>query len=272
MAEKSFNLLAIVAVDPKHRVRCQQPHCGRGVYARIHVVEEAGQLFVLGSDCFARRFGEGLARNFHGYGSDGGRLLTDVERELLLNNTRALLAQFEAERQRALKLAEDKRQQELELELAKAKSIAQSELFAAERARFESTRHENPTDWRESATDLEAAPTEVIPQPRWASLKKPNSSFFAYGMGDGQCWVLIQSASNSGCFIAPAPTPFESWDEALPQSLGTVDVKREVYVSDSNINALVGWFASRCTRGSRIDSDAAAIQRFAVAIGKSNND
>lgn len=269
MAEKSFKLLAIVAVDQKHRVRCQQPHCGHGVYARIHVVEEAGQLLVLGSDCFARRFGEGHTGNFHGYGSGGGRVLTDAERELLLNNTSALLAQFEAERQKALKLAEDKRQQELVL--AKAKSIAQSELFVAERARFESTRHESPTEWRQPAIDLEATPTEIIPLPRWASLKKPNSSFFAYGMDDGQCWVLIQSASHAGCFIAPAPIPFESWDEALPPSLGAVDIKCHVYVSDANINALVGWFASRCTHGSRIDSDAAAIQRFAVEIGKSSS-
>ena len=83
-------------------------------------------------------------------------------------------------------------------------------------------------------------------------------------MGNGQCRVLIQSASHAGCFIAPAPTPFEGWDEALPPSIGAVDAEREVYVSDSGINALVPWFASRQKAGTRIDSDAAAIQRFAM--------
>jgi hypothetical protein len=40
----TYKLLAIVAVEPAHRIRCQQPHCGHSVYARIHIVEEAGQL------------------------------------------------------------------------------------------------------------------------------------------------------------------------------------------------------------------------------------
>ena len=116
MAEtQPFKLLAIVAVDPSHRVRCQQPHCGHSVYARIHVVEEADQLIVLGSDCFAKRYGVARATDFHGHGSGGGRVLTEAEREMLVNNTKALLAQFEAERQRELALAEEKRQRKLEL-------------------------------------------------------------------------------------------------------------------------------------------------------------
>jgi hypothetical protein len=85
-------------------------------------------------------------------------------------------------------------------------------------------------------------PIEVVSLPSWTNLKKPNSSFFAYGIGNGQCWVLIQSASHAGCFIAPAPTPFEGWDEAFPPSLGKVDAERGVYVSDSSVNTLVGWF------------------------------
>jgi hypothetical protein len=257
MTEQSFKLLAIVAVDPEHRVRCQQPHCGRGVYARIHVVEEAGQLLVLGSDCFAKRYGESLPTDFREHGSGGGRLLTEAERELLLNNTKALLAQFEAERQR-------------ERELAEAKLASLREQFAARQARFESSQVQTSELWQKPVIDNEPQPVEAIQLPTWASLKKPNSSFFAYGLGDGQCWVLIQSASHAGCFIAPAPTPFESWDEALPASIGSVDAEREVYVSDKNINDLVSWFVTRSTNGSRIDSDAAAIQRFALATQKSN--
>lgn len=33
-------LLAIVSVDPAKRVQCQNPGCGHGVYAAIHVVEK----------------------------------------------------------------------------------------------------------------------------------------------------------------------------------------------------------------------------------------
>lgn len=259
-----FNLLAIVAVDPAHRVRCQQPHCGHSVYARIHVVEEAGQLMVLGSDCFAKRFGASHTGNFHGYGSGGGRVLTEAERELLLNNTRELLAQFEAERQRELALAEEKRQREEALVEAKLANLRQ--LFAARQTWKNPSHHQGPAPHQPPEIEPEPPAIEAVPLPSWASLKKPNSSFFAYGMGNGQCWVLIQSTSHAGCFIAPAPTPFEGWDEALPPSLGTVDAEREVYMSESSINTLVPWFAARQKAGSRIDSDAAAIQRFAQGL------
>lgn len=253
MTKQLFKLLAIVAVDPVRRVRCQQPHCGHSVYARIHVVEEAGQLLVLGSDCFAKRYGEGHTSGFRGYGAGGGRVLTEAERELLLNNTAALLEQFEAERQR-------------KLELAEAKLSALRKQFAAQPKRYGPLHVRKPDLQHQSRTNTEPSIIEALPM--WASLKKPNSSFFAYGVGNGQCWVVMQSATHAGCFIAPSPTPFESWDEALPQTIGNVDVERRIYVSQKGINALVSWFMARCTNGSRIDSSAAAIQRFALGICK----
>ena len=228
---------------------------GSSLISRKNVVEEAGQLLVLGSDCFAKRFGEGHATGFRGYGAGGGRVLTEAERELLLNNTEALLAQFEAERQK-------------ERELAEAKLRALRERFAAQPERFGSSHLRKLDPQQQSRINIEPTPIEVTALPMWANLKKPNSSFFAYGMGNGQCWVLMQSATHAGCFIAPAPTPFESWDEALPPTIGSVDMEREVYVSDRDINALVGWFASRCKNGSRIDSGAAAIQHFALGMNK----
>jgi hypothetical protein len=88
MSKPTFQLLAVVAVDRNRPVRCQQPHCGHSVHARVHVVEEAGQLLVLGSDCFAKRFGEGHAPGFGGHGA-GGRVLTDAERELLFEDEAA---------------------------------------------------------------------------------------------------------------------------------------------------------------------------------------
>lgn len=261
MTEKPFKLLAIVAVDPSHRVRCQQPHCGHSVYARIHVVEDDGNLLVLGSDCFAKRYGEGHSASSANFSGGGGRVLTDAEREMLVNNTKALLAQFEAERLKQLELEELARQRERELHDAQRNAfIAKDSAEKLRMAHFQSHMqdHHHPEDLPDSE------PVEAIPTPIWAHLKKQHSSFFAYGVGDGQCWVLMQSATHDGCFIAPAPTAFESWDEALPGSLGTVDVDRKVYVSDKTINVLSGWFVSRCKKGSRIDSDAMAIQLFAL--------
>jgi hypothetical protein len=93
------NLVAIVAVDKDARVQCQQPGCGHSVYRRIHIVQDGSELLVLGSTCFAKRYGshESLGAARHGGGE--GRELTDEERQLLLSNTAALIARFEAELQ-----------------------------------------------------------------------------------------------------------------------------------------------------------------------------
>lgn len=259
--ELNFKLLAIVAVDPVDRVRCQQPGCGHGVYARIHVVEDSGELIVLGSDCFAKRYGDGHAKRFQGPGAGGGRVLTQAEREMLLHNTTALLAQFEVEQQRAQ-------------ELVKSKLAALRELHAH---RSQHSGHQTATiqlsrgiqpeiQHYKSAADADLFAVASTPVPFWAALKKPSTSFFAYGMAEGHCWVLMQSATHAGCFIAPAPINFEGWDVAFPPSLGRADLSRGVYESDRDINSLVSWFASRQSKSSRIDSDARAIQHFAQTV------
>ena len=61
-------LRAVVAVDEKDRVQCQQPGCGHSVYAAVHVVEEDGRLLVLGSTCFAKRYGSSHALGPAQYG------------------------------------------------------------------------------------------------------------------------------------------------------------------------------------------------------------
>lgn len=259
--ELNFKLLAIVAVDPVDRVRCQQPGCGHGVYARIHVVEDSGELIVLGSDCFAKRYGDGHAKRFQGPGAGGGRVLTQAEREMLLHNTTALLAQFEQERRQ-------------EQERMESKLAALRELHAQ---RSQHSTHQTTTtqglrsiqiETQDCKSSADAASLAVVstPVPFWATLKKPNTSFFAYGTAEGYCWVLMQSASHTGCFIAPAPVNFDGWDETLPLSIGRADPALGVYASDRDINSLAQWFASRQPVGSRIDSDARAIQHFAQSV------
>lgn len=90
-------LRAVVAVDEKDKVRCQQPGCKRSVYAAVHIAEEDGRLLVLGSTCFVKRYGSPHAIGQAHYGGGGGRKLTDEERQMLLQNTAMLLAHFEAQ-------------------------------------------------------------------------------------------------------------------------------------------------------------------------------
>ena len=91
-------LLAIVSVDPSRRVICQEPGCGHGVYAAIHVVQDKENLLILGSTCFAKRYGGASALGTPAYsaGSGGGSHLTEDERMALVTNTAELIAQFKA--------------------------------------------------------------------------------------------------------------------------------------------------------------------------------
>ncbi len=108
MSDSSFEsppraqLLAIVSVQPEDRVLCAQPNCGHSVFAQIHVVQEGEKLLVLGSTCYGKRYGGAAALGAPRHGGTGGRPLTAAERQLLANNTAALLAQFEQERTAAL--------------------------------------------------------------------------------------------------------------------------------------------------------------------------
>jgi hypothetical protein len=123
-------LRAIVAIDFAHRVRCQQPGCGHSVHAAVHVVEEAGQLLVLGSTCFAKRYGSAGALGPPQYGGGSGRKLTDEERSLLAENTRALLAGFKAEEAalealaQAQAAADEKERQDLLAKRVHAQEVA----------------------------------------------------------------------------------------------------------------------------------------------------
>ncbi|MDT8992808.1 competence protein CoiA family protein [Curvibacter sp. APW13] len=106
----------------------------------------------------------------------------------------------------------------------------------------------------------EAIPTDL---PTWALWKKPNSSFFAYGMGPGECWVIMAAQDFAGCYIVPIPFAFEGWDEYLPPGLASPLPARECYTSSLPMSEITTWFVKRAKAGSRIDSDAMVIERFA---------
>jgi len=92
-------LLSIVEVDKDSRVYYQAPDCNRTVYKRIHVVEDDGEILVLGSQCYSILYdNEGRAKDYSYFTGTESRKLTAEERNLLLENTRKLIAQFESEK------------------------------------------------------------------------------------------------------------------------------------------------------------------------------
>lgn len=190
-------LCAIVAVDFSARVRCTQSGCGHAVYRRIHVVRDDGKLLVLGSTCFAKRYGssDALGPARHGGGSgDSGRQLTEAERQLLVNNTAALLSQFEQERLPAP---------------LPIKSPIQPASIITDRS---DTNPHEPT-W----TAIQAVHHEPKPSP-W-SWMKPLASMTYFHLCDGTGWVRVQHQDGHQMLV-PWPR-FDGWDEALPAHVGT---------------------------------------------------
>lgn len=98
MTEATPRLLAILQLDREDRVRCQADGCNHVVYQRVHVVEQGGQVQVLGSTCFQRLVGQAHAKaSTPTFTSAEGRALSPEERALLLENTNALVAKLQAE-------------------------------------------------------------------------------------------------------------------------------------------------------------------------------
>jgi hypothetical protein len=207
MVPKSDNqLLAIVSVDRAERVTCGQSGCGHSVFAQIHVVRADGELMVLGSTCFAKRFGgvDGLGSASFG-GGGKGRLLTADERLLLMNNTAALLAQFENEQAKAIALATAR------------------QLVPAARPPIPLP---SPTPFR---------PLIGGSGSPWAWMKPLSSTIYLH-LKDASGWVRVQRTDGQHLLV-PWPV-FDGWDEALPLHVGSVDAKYEGYVLTDVIGAL----------------------------------
>lgn len=93
-----MRLLAIVEIPKDQRVYCQAEHCARTVYRRVHIVEDDGDILVLGSKCYSVLYEDDF-RSHSEYTGWSSRALSLAERELLIRNTRALIEKFEAEKQ-----------------------------------------------------------------------------------------------------------------------------------------------------------------------------
>ena len=201
------NLLAIVSVKEDERVRCCQLGCGKPVFRAIHVVRDGQQLLVLGSTCFAKRYGSATALGGPSYGGSGGRQLTDAERDLLANNTAALIAQFEAE-------VQDKARMRREALTRKSPPA----LVAM------------PT--KPNVTALLSSRSSSLPW-HWA---EPRTSLFYIHLKDGTGWIRVQH--NDG-YQRLVPWPrFDGWDETLPSSVGLADQELGCFLVKDFVSAL----------------------------------
>lgn len=190
-------LLAIVEVDHDQRVRCGNPGCGHSVYKAIHVVQEGPELLVLGSTCFNKRYGVG-ALGAPQYGGGGGRKLNAEERELMLNNTMALLQRFEEEH-----AAHREKLLRMRAELSKRAAETERPIPVIPPA-FLSNR------WT-------VARTPASNNPPWTWMR-PRTSMAGFKLRDGTGWVRVQHRDGMQ-MLAPWPV-FDGWDEWLPSQLG----------------------------------------------------
>lgn len=89
-----LELVTIVTLPKDRRVTCQHDGCGRHVYAKVHVIRRQGTISFVGHVCFGKLFGNHELQPSIG-GKEGTRL-SDEERERIVLNTEAFLAELKA--------------------------------------------------------------------------------------------------------------------------------------------------------------------------------
>lgn len=204
-------LLAIVSVAKSARVQCQNPGCGHGVHAAVHVVDAGGRILVLGSRCYRTRYGRVAQETPSLAGSSwgSGQSLSDEDRQLLQSNTAALIAQLRERLRRETDTAHPRRQHQPQP--------------------LEAARPVEPP-----AGSCAAAPQP--PRKPWPWQHASNTSVAVLRGPDGQCWVRVQHRDGSQK-LAPWPV-HEGWDEALPPSCGVADLALEAYAVPDIVAAL----------------------------------
>lgn len=210
----SARLLAIVSVNQSQRIQCQNPGCGHGVYAAIHVVEDEGKLMVLGSTCFAKRYGGMAALGGAVYGAGGGATLSQAQRDQLASNTANFIAQVKAHHEELMAQAQDKLRK------------SQERMAQMRRVRFEIFRP--------------AAPTvrNPIPSHPWPWQHRQNSSVAVLRAPGGQAWIRVTHSDGSHKLL-PWP-PFPGWESALPAFCGRADPSVGGYSLPNVVEAIKG--------------------------------
>lgn len=219
-------LRAVIAVASQDKVQCQQPGCGHSIYAAVHIVEEDGRFIVLGSTCYAKRYGSAYALGAAQYGGGSGRKLSEEERQLLIQNTEALLAHFEA------------------------CALAEAEAAARVRARTEVLQDEPPVinELRKQKAVCDdqkvvrservvgvpglLAPTKRSP---W-DWQKEYSSVAIFTAPGGAHWVRVQHRDGTQKLV-PWPQ-FQGWENSLPEGIGVPDTTISAIAVDDIVEAI----------------------------------
>lgn len=197
-------LLAIVEVEKSDAVQCQHPGCNHRVYKRIHVVDESGQLMVLGSTCFEKRYGSHSVLGTPSIGGANGRRLSSEERQMLVDNTAALLTQFrqDYEKSKASMMAK--------LHAMKARMPEPLPVVPYARPA--------PSTYQAPKTMVRSGWHQAVKRPPWPWVK-PLSSVAYFHLKDGTAWVRVQNVQGVQ-MLMPWPA-FEGWEEFFPASVGT---------------------------------------------------
>lgn len=274
--EKKANaqLLAVIRVPEEDRVQCQNPGCGHGVYAAVHIVRDASDLMVLGSTCFERRYGSATALGCAQYSSGaGGRPLSADERDLLVSNTELLLARFAEEERVRLLRNQTLEQERRKLEAEEAERRAEFARAAREREKIGwqdpreklrllraefGARKAIQQKIQQVIVDPISLPTVRLAQPPvWAGEVKQNGSFFCHLFKDESQWVVYPL--QDGIYaLRPWPDANDGWDEALPPSLGQVQSELGYYRISDYVSFTMA--VRRFSAGIRNTSNPAEIQ------------
>jgi hypothetical protein len=207
-------LHAIIAVDDAHAFRCQHTGCGHKVYAAVHIVQEAGKFLVLGSSCFAKRYGTPKALGSSMHGTGNGRRLTDQERALLEANTADLIAFFEEQD----RLAQEQQR------------IAAQQAFADRQEQLQLSRYKQ-------ATSLSGrSPVHRPTNSPWAWQSAKHTSIAVLVSPDSRVWVRVEHQNGSQKLL-PWPA-FTGWEIALPVEIGNPDHEVQGYAVKDIVQAM----------------------------------
>ena len=261
-------LLAIVSVHPKSRVRCQNPGCGHGVYAAIHVVEEDGQILVLGSTCYAKRYGNtaNSSATLSGPSWGSGQQLSDKEREMLVHNTAALIERFQQlrleEDARILQLAQEKQRLESERHQSMREAshrhtqLVRQHQLQRHQQRLQALENHAALKRGDQPTPIAPAASAAVRHP-WPWQHPTNVSVAVVRSPEGRHWVRVQHRDASQKLV-PWPA-FEGWEHALPAQCGEPDPQLQAYSVPNIVLALQelrrqGYCAPEVSRWPQVQS------------------
>lgn len=199
-------LLAVVEVPERLRVVCCNAGCGRSVHRAVHVVRDNGQLLVLGSTCFERRYGQGSLGSPR-YGGSQGSTLSAEEREMLANNTSALIARFEEELQR-----------QQALDQSKQDAVSRSPLYPSH---TKTPASYAPVATRPLSSGAPALSLKANDSPwHW---RHPQTEMTGFLLKDGSGWVRVVHQDRHH-WLMPWPA-FQGWEALLPSDIATPDTE-----------------------------------------------